>query len=293
MEYIIENEQIKVTITTWGAQVMSVLRKCDGVEHMWNADPSVWRFHAPILFPYTGKVKDGMMEMKGQIFENLPPHGFARNVEHTLIFQNAHELKLELCDSELTHAVWPYAFRLVSAFKLDGDTLHHSLTVENRDDAQMPFGVGFHPGFAIPFDHEHTVTDYELRFDTPQSPLCLNMSPNGLYEGKTSYLDYNNDTITIDEHLFDNGSACMTGLTAKTLGLYEKGSGRAVVCKIENYPYVLIWSQPGIPKFICIEPWHSLPSSEDSDRNWERKPAATVLTPGQSWSTVLSTSFVR
>ena len=41
MEYIIENEYLKVTVTTWGAQVKSVIRKCDGVEHIWQADKSV------------------------------------------------------------------------------------------------------------------------------------------------------------------------------------------------------------------------------------------------------------
>ena len=52
MDYSIENEYLKVTVTTYGAQLKSVIRKCDGVEHMWQADKSVWGFHAPILFPH-------------------------------------------------------------------------------------------------------------------------------------------------------------------------------------------------------------------------------------------------
>ena len=38
MEYFLENDYLKVTVTTFGAQVKSVVRKCDGVEHMWKAD---------------------------------------------------------------------------------------------------------------------------------------------------------------------------------------------------------------------------------------------------------------
>ena len=34
MDYILENEYLKVTVTTKGAQLKSVVRKCDGVEHM-------------------------------------------------------------------------------------------------------------------------------------------------------------------------------------------------------------------------------------------------------------------
>ena len=56
MEYTIENEYLKLTVTTWGAQVKSVLRKCDGTEHIWQADKSLWGYHAPILVPHCGKV---------------------------------------------------------------------------------------------------------------------------------------------------------------------------------------------------------------------------------------------
>ena len=42
MRYTIENEYIRLTVDTFGAQIVSVLRKCDGVEHMWQADPTVW-----------------------------------------------------------------------------------------------------------------------------------------------------------------------------------------------------------------------------------------------------------
>ena len=62
MDYTLENEYLKVTITTFGAQVKSVIRKCDGVEHMWQADKEVWGYHAPILFPHCGKVTDGVIE---------------------------------------------------------------------------------------------------------------------------------------------------------------------------------------------------------------------------------------
>ena len=41
-EYTIENEYLKLTVTSWGDQVKSVVRKCDNVEHMWQANPDVW-----------------------------------------------------------------------------------------------------------------------------------------------------------------------------------------------------------------------------------------------------------
>ena len=293
MEFIIENEYLKVTVTGDGAQIKSVIRKSDNVEHMWQADPEVWGYHAPILFPYAGRLKDGKMIAKGQTIENGAPHGFARLMEHTLVVKNKDTLVLQLTDSPETLAMWPYRFRLLSSFVLDQDVLHHTLTVENRDDEEMPFGIGYHPAFALPFDDKHTYADYELRFDKLESPLCMDTAPRGLISGGTYYLGKNINTIPLDEQLFANDSHCMVGLQSDTLGLYEKDTGRGVVCSIKSFPYCLIWSKPGQPKFVCIEPWNSLPSPEQGGYEWSEKPAAAIIAPGESWSTTLSTAFVR
>ena len=293
MDYIIENEYLKVTVTTSGAQIKSVIRKFDGAEHMWQADPDVWGNSAPILFPHCGRLLDGKFIAKGKTYETNLGHGFAKMMEHTFVYQNKDTLVLQLTDTPETLALWPYKFRLMSAFTIEGDVLHHTLTVENRDEEEMPFGIGYHPGFAIPFDDKHTFADYELRFDKLESPICLDTSCGGLISGKTYYLGNNLNTIAIDEELFANDSHCMTGLQSDTLGIYEKDSGRAVVCSIKNFPYCLIWSKAGEPKFVCIEPWHSLPSRTDGGYDWDQKPAAAILQPEESWSTTLSIAFVR
>ena len=293
MEYILENEQLTVTVTTWGAQVKSVIRKEDGVEHIWQADKAVWGYHAPVLFPFTGRLKDGKLIAKGREFDFPTPHGFTRTSEHTFVYQNKHTLVLQLTDSPETLEKWPYKFRFMSAFTLEGDVLHHTLTVENRDEEEMSFGIGFHPAFTLPFDENHTYADYELRFDKNESPICLEMSPRGLVTGNTYFLNNNLNAIPVTPELFANDSHCFIGLQSDTLGLYEKDTGRAVVCSIKGFPYCLIWSKPGEPKFVCIEPWHSLPSREEGGYEWDKKPAAAVIQPGASWSTTLSTAFVR
>ena len=288
----IENAYLKVTVTTDGAQVKSVIRKSDGVEHMWCADPAVWGFSAPVMFPNTGRLKDGILEVNGKQYTGSI-HGFARTSQHSLVYHNKETLVLQLTQNEQTLSSWPYRFRLLSAFTLEADTLRHTLTVENRDEESFLFGIGFHPGFAVPFDSDHQATDYELRFSSMESPICMGFSNRGLSNGTSYYLGKNIQSIAIDDQLFANDSHCMLNLSSKTLGLYEKDSGRAVVCKIDNFPYVLIWSKPGMPKFVCIEPWHSLPSLEDGSYAWEEKPAAAKLAPGETWSTTMETSFVR
>ncbi len=292
MEYTIENEYLKVTVTTWGAQVKGVVRKCDGVEHIWNADKSVWGYHAPILFPHAGKVVDGIIEAKGGKYES-GQHGFARLMEHSFVDMTADTIVLELCSNEETLKKFPYEFRLVSTFTIEGDTLHHTLTVENLDEEKLPFGIGYHPAFTVPFDDKHTFSDYEFRFSEMESPLCINCLPKGLVHGDNYYLGTNLTSIPLTEHLFDNDSFCMVNLSSEKLGIYEKDTGRGVVCDISSFPYCLIWSKPGVPHFVCIEPWNSLPPPENGTSDWNTKPAAAVLPPGEAWSTSLSTTFVR
>ena len=86
----------------------------------------------------------------------------------------------------------------------------------------------------------------------------------------------------------------MANLTAKTLGIVEKDTGRNITCRIEGYPYALIWSAHSEKiRFVCIEPWHSLPGTETGSQQWADRPAAAILAPGQSWSTCLTTNFER
>jgi aldose 1-epimerase len=292
MKYTIENEQLKITVDSLGAELCSVICKKDGVEHIWEGDPALWEDHAPILFPYAGRLPDGKFTVKGQTFAG-GIHGFAQHFEHTMIRCESNLLIMELKASPKTLEKWPFRFKLESTFLLDGDTLHHTLRVENTGKEDISFGIGFHPGFAIPFDQKHTYGDYELRFEKMESPLCLDTSEGGLVGNKTYYLGKNIRAIALDEELFANDSHLMTGLHSKTLGIYEKDSDRAVVCSIGNAPYNLIWSEPGAPRFVCIEPWQSTPSPANGDLAWENKPAAASLAPGESYATTMSTAFVR
>lgn len=293
MEFTMENAYLKVTVTDWGAQIKSVVRKCDGVEHIWRADPQVWGYHSPILFPYCGRLKDDRFELNGQTYEKCAKHGFVRNATFYPVQHSAEKLVLELTESPETLAVFPFKFRLQSIFVLEKDALCHTLQVDNTDGAAFSFGIGFHPAFAVPFDEGHTYDDYELRFSQMESPLCLNTLPKGLIDGKAYSLGSNMDTIPVTAELFDNDCHCMVNLQSQTLGLYEKDTGRGVVCNIESFPYCLIWSKPGAPQFICIEPWNSLPSYEFGGYAWEEKPAAARLAPGERWSTTMRTAFVR
>lgn len=291
--YTIENEALRLTVCAKGAEAVSLIDKATGAEMLWCGDSALWGRHAPILFPYTGKLTGGKLIAKGQEYAG-GQHGFARDVEHALAARTEDALTLELRANEETRKYWPYDFLLRSVFRLEGRTVHHTLEVENPTEEKLMFGIGYHPAFAVPFDDKHTTADYEFRFDAVESPLCLSCLPNGLLNGTDyHYLARNTDVIPLTDSLFDSDSHCMVNLKSKTLGIVERDTGRNVTCSIEGYPYVLIWSKPSPYRFVCIEPWHSLPGEENGSQQWEDRPAAAILAKGGRWQTTLSTTFDR
>ena len=294
MQYSIENEILRLTVDTHGAEPVSVLHKPTGAELLWQGDPAVWGRHAPILFPYTGKLTGGKMIAKGVEYAG-GQHGFARDVEHTLLKAEGDTIQLELrADEAIKAERFPFDFVLTSTFRLDGKTVHHTLSVRNPGTEELRFGIGYHPAFALPFDDRHVTEDYEIRFDGIESPLCVSAQPNGLLNGQSYYLARNVEAIPLTDDLFDSDSHAMVNLRSGHVSVIEKDTGRSVICDVSDFPYTLIWSAAKKPlHFICIEPWHSLPGEENGPIDWEQRPCAASLKRGESWSTTLSTTFVR
>ena len=297
MRYHVENEFLIATVESLGAEPVSVVDKATGAELLWNRDPAVWPRQAPILFPNAGRMKNGSYTLDGKTYTGYQ-HGFARDLEHEFLGVEGSSMQFVLRSSAETLEKFPREFELTSVFTLTGRTLRHTLAVKNTGNAELRFGIGYHPGFALPFDDQHTTADYELRFDAPQTPVVIETGTGdiaGLVTGNTRVLMENSAVIPMDDRMFDNDSICMSGLTAKTLSLVEKDTGRRVTVGLEGSPYTLIWSMPGNPtlKFLCIEPWHSLPDPANATGDWNDKPCAAALAPGEGWHTDLDMTFDR
>ena len=97
MQATIHNEYLTLTVDTHGAEAVS-LKNAAGEELLWQADPAVWKRHAPILFPWTGKLKDGSFTHGGKTYKG-GQHGFARDVEHTLLKAESDTIRPSACPS--------------------------------------------------------------------------------------------------------------------------------------------------------------------------------------------------
>ena len=75
MDYTIESrEGLKVTVSDLGAEMTGI--RLGETEYLWQADPAYWNEHAPVLFPYVGRLTDGTYRIGGHEYQ-MKIHGFA------------------------------------------------------------------------------------------------------------------------------------------------------------------------------------------------------------------------
>lgn len=106
-EYVLENNILKVTVNSKGCEIRDVLCKTDNTHRMWNANPEGWKRVAPVLFPLIGKYKDNQSIYNGKVYE-MGQHGFARDMEFTLVKHNDDMLVMRLESDENTKEKYPF-----------------------------------------------------------------------------------------------------------------------------------------------------------------------------------------
>jgi galactose mutarotase-like enzyme len=90
----LQNEFLRIRIKEKGAELYS-LQTPDGLEYLWQAEPSVWPRHAPVLFPIVGRLKNNTYS-HGQEPYSLPQHGFARDRNFDCVVQTDKDVSLDL-----------------------------------------------------------------------------------------------------------------------------------------------------------------------------------------------------
>ena len=292
------NDYLSVTVDTAGAELVSVKTRSHR-EILWQGEKSVWNAHAPLLFPWTGRIKNRRFTHKGAAFD-AGIHGFIAQTEHRLAQESADLLRFETESSASTHKLFPYDFALAQTFSLSASALTHTVDVTNTGKSPMFFGLGFHPGFICPFEKEKEAGDYELVFDTAQSPDLVELTENGLPSGAQRRYMNNQKALALSDDLFKGNTLCFTGLMASSVTLREKSAphkknragysaGYSVEVCIKDFPYLLLWSAATEKlRFVCIEPWYTLPDFENASSEWESKKNLLRLESGKTFTAALT-----
>lgn len=282
-EYELKNDYVVAGFVSHGGEMKSLRSRKTGKEYLWCGDPAYWGRSAPVLFPFVGGVYGKEYRTKGQTYP-MGQHGFARDMDFTLLSREADSIWFELVSNEDTRNRFPYDFVLKLGYELLDDGIRVCWQVENPGKEVLPFSIGGHPAFYCPIDEGTHQTDYKLWFDTKETIVSTRLSSNGLAtDARDEYL-LQNGYLQVTEDLFDRDALVIEGDQAHQVALC-RADGKPYLTVTMGAPLFGVWSPPKKQApFICIEPWYGRCDAQGftgdlTERTWGNK-----LDPGEIWT---------
>ncbi len=282
MAHTLQNEYLRVGIRNQGAELTSLFNRLTSTEHLWQADPAVWPWHAPNLFPVVGGQTNDQIVVNGQTYP-MKRHGFARTSDFTCTASTPDTASFELHSSEATKAIYPYDFIFTISYQLIGPELTITYTVKNEGDEPMFMSVGAHPAFNVPFQSDEAYTDYYIEFESDDSLETSLLGPDGLLTGETQPVSLTNRQLNLTPDLFDNDALVLLGLTSRQVTLRSRRNNGSIRVTFADFPYLGLWAKPGAP-FVCIEPWLGVADTSSKPASIDNKQGIQLISPKASFA---------
>lgn len=288
MLYHISNDRLAVTASDLGAQLMSI-QNPEGMEYLWQGDPTYWADRALNLFPYIARLTRGQYTYRGKSY-HMPIHGFAP----TSLFRGRKEaedcLTFTLEDSTESYAMYPFRFVFSIIYQLKENALQVIYRVENRDQKTMYFAVGGHPGINLPLEEGLKFEDYYLKFGSSDLKR-VEFSKDCFVTGELTPFPLEDGILPLHHDLFDDDAIVLKD-TPQSVQLMSNKGARGVCLNAPDFPYWGFWHKPmSDAPYICLEPWSALPSRKDVVEDLERKEDLTALPEGQTYERTWSLTF--
>jgi len=266
---ILENDLLKIAIDTKGAQISSFYNKATGVEQLWQADPNVWPWHAPNLFPIVGAVINDELLIDGHAYE-MKRHGFARQSEFILLNSDDLQAVFSLPNSEKIKAVYPYRFDFEVMYMLIDNALRITYKVINLDKKSIYFSVGAHPAFNVPFNKDENYEDYYLEFETGEKLTTYLLTKEGFFSGETKNVPLDGNKLWLTKDMFANDALVFKNLRTREVTIRSKNHEESISVEYPHFNYLGIWAKSGAP-FVCIEPWLGCTDTHDQPKDISKK----------------------
>ncbi len=271
MLYYLENDTLKIAVSTHGAELSSIFNKTEGKELLWQGNPDFWGRKSPVLFPVVGKYRNGKTTFKGSEYKS-GQHGFARDNEFALVEGTASRLCFELCHSDESLKQYPFKFRLLCSFELEGNTVTVGWAVENTDSQKIYFSIGAHPAFYC----EKGKTQLSMNGKGLEYSL---INAEGLYTAPKYNIE---STFTLNDSVFDKDALIIENSGVTQVALVDNGVSYLTV--EFDAPLFGIWSpaKKNAP-FVCIEPWFGRCDAEDFEGDITKRQWGNCLEIGEKW----------
>lgn len=274
MEITIKNKEVKVTIDSFGAELVSFLDLKDNREYIWQKNEKYWKKSSPILFPFIGALKDNKYNYNGKEYKLSTRHGFARDNEFEVVYKSEEEVEFLFEANEDTKKIYPFNFKLYLKYFLKGKTLEIQYRVENLEDEEMYFSLGAHPAFSIPLEGGE-FSDYYIDFEKEETGEVLTL--NGTLVDSTKILNgFNGKKIILSKDTFINDAMIIENPISRNIYLKNNKNRYNLRFSFENFHYLAFWNVPGA-EFICFEPWDGISDYDNSTGYLEEKKGIEIL----------------
>ena len=288
--HILENDSLRVMLSDRGAELVSVLDKGSGLERIWTADPSIWNRHAPILFPFVGKVADGKYRVNGKEFRMNTQHGFARDMDFTCMHETECSVTHVLEASDLTREIYPFDFRLTVRHSIRENQERKLLVdwaVENTGTEKMYYSIGGHPGFLIPGNLRKE--DCLICFPGRESLRYYGVNASGFaLPEKQHDLICRGGKVCYQEDIPDTWIFEKQGIG--TVGIALPDGTPFITMDCGQFPMLAVWANPK-GSFICLEPWFGRTDDAGFQGSLEQKTGMEMLESGQKKEISYSIEF--
>lgn len=274
MTYTISSGNLTAEINSFGAELCSLKR--DGKEYLWQAGKA-WSRHAPILFPFICSPKDKTYRAKGKSYKMNANHGFARDMEFSVVHQHEDSVVLMLEDNIETKAQYPFRFKLYVKYFFEDGKLVCAFRVMNPSSKVIYFYLGGHPAFNCPLDEGLSFNDYYVEYE--KNETIEQDTPNGM---RTVLC--NENRLPLSRELFDFDVIMKDNPASKAVSLKSDKGESSVTVYYPQSDCIAVWSPTGNDdaSFVCLEPWTSVPVyCDDENEDIEQKKHAVSLQSGE------------
>ncbi len=281
MLHTIQNEDLKCSIESIGAEIRSLIHKESGRDFIWQMDPEIWASSSPVLFPAIGKIKADHIEYQGQKYA-MPKHGIIRHNENLSFAQLSDSTCAFTLESNLrTKAQYPFQFRFRVEYELEAKSLVMRYLIENMDQVEMPFICGGHTAYACPLDADTKLIDYYLQFETSKSSLeASTLAASGLLGSKKRHFALDQGRLFLSATIFNDDALIFADSNLGEVLLGHKDRGEILKVCFKDFTHLALWSKPGAD-YVCIEPWSGLPDHEEESIDIIAKQSYRKLKPGE------------
>lgn len=287
MNYRLDNGVLEINVASKGAELISIKDET-GKEYLWQGDEKYWGRQSPILFPFVGRLKNQEYTYEGKKYPMMQ-HGFARDMEFSVIEEKADEIWFEIKDDGETYKLYPFHFSLKIGYRLVENRIEVLWKVENIDTKTMYFNIGAHPGFFCPIDGEKDKVGYALEFNSKGNPKYYGADyDTGLRFSKLHELKLENGRSIITKEYFDETTYIFEDNQISEVSLV-KPSGEKYVTVRFDMPILAVWSKERADApFVCLEPWCGRCDRMDFNGNLADREYNTVLEAGEVFNNVYS-----